>query len=98
MHATEPQTIKAAKKAHRCTWCAEKIQPGESYIRWRYFDGGDAGTSKMHPECDKASARMAREEGPDFEFMPGDFNRGCTCESGDNCGCRAMSATPPAAE
>ena len=85
---TEPVVIKAAKKAHRCTWCSEKVKPGESYMRWRAFDGSDAWTIKMHPECDKASQRMARQEGYDFEYMPGDFNRGCMCERGDpHCKC-----------
>lgn len=81
MANTTPETIKAAKKKHRCTWCWQHIEPGESYIRFRYFDGGDASTSKMHPECDTAMARMALHQGYDFEYMPGDFKRGSTEEA-----------------
>lgn len=98
MANTTPETIKAARKKHRCCWCWEHIEVGNSYVRFRYFDGGDASTSRLHPECDAAAQRMAQVEGYDFEYTPGQFNRGCICESGDDCGCRAMSATPPAAE
>lgn len=77
------QYIKHAKKAHRCDWCAERIEIGESYERWRWYDGGDAGTTKMHPECANASSEVASEEGGYFEFHPGMFRRGCGCDPSD---------------
>lgn len=80
---TAAETIQHAKKAHRCDWCAEKINIGDTYERWRWFDGGDAGTAKMHPECANASSKVAAEEGWDFEYYPGMFRRGCGCDPND---------------
>ena len=67
---TEPTTQKAVKR-HHCTWCWQPIEPGEQYKRYRYFDGGDAGTVKMHPECFDVMEEEAAEWGPDFEWTPG---------------------------
>ena len=50
MQCTEIETPKA-RKAHRCMSCGEVIAAGETYKRWRCYDGGDASTNKMHPEC-----------------------------------------------
>jgi len=82
---TELETIKAARKQHRCSWCAEHIAAGDTYIRWRWFDGGDANTVKMHPECVEAMERFLAEWGDD-DFLEGAFSRGCCCEHG-NCLC-----------
>lgn len=95
---TEPVIIKAAKKRHACTWCGTAIEPGESYVRWRWFYDGEAGTNKMHPECDKACEQMSREEGYGFEWMPGEFKRGCTCDAGDPPCDHAAAPTPQAKE
>jgi hypothetical protein len=64
-------TAQKARKRHRCTWCWEFIEPGEQYKRYRYFDGGDAGTVKLHPECHEAMLQDAAEWGPRFEWTPG---------------------------
>ncbi len=49
MHCTPAITL-VARKRHRCTNCAQDINPGEQYMRWYSVD--DAGfTNKMHPEC-----------------------------------------------
>jgi predicted RNA-binding Zn-ribbon protein involved in translation (DUF1610 family) len=74
MHCTDPETIKAAKKLHRCSWCGQRIEIGDSYKRWRCYDGGEAGTVKMHPECDEACAEELRKYGEN-EFMPYDNER-----------------------
>lgn len=78
-HSTELQSITAARSAHRCSWCAERIEVGAPYKRYRYFDGGDAGTVKLHPECNDILDETVREEGWDYEFHAGENPRGCNC-------------------
>lgn len=67
---TEPETYKA-KKRHRCEWCWQFIEPGERYKRYRWFDGGEASTVKMHDECYGAMQDAAAEEGGYIEWTPG---------------------------
>lgn len=64
-------TEQKAKKRHRCTGCWEPIEVAETYMRYRYFDGGDAGTVKMHPECHAYMVECAAEEGGFIEWTPG---------------------------
>lgn len=64
-----------AKKAHGCHWCGQRIEPGELYVKYRWWNGGDAGTNKMHPECDEACNEAAREEGGWIDWLPGDNER-----------------------
>lgn len=82
--STVIETIKSAKKPHQCSWCGTKILTGEAYKKYRYFDSGDAGTVKMHPECLEAFESQDswdKEEG----FSPGENPRGCTCGHSVNC-------------
>lgn len=69
-HCTEAETHKA-KKVHQCEWCWQRIEIGEQYMRYRFFDGGEAGTVKAHPECYDAIQEYAREEGGYIEWTPG---------------------------
>lgn len=80
MSMTTPQTIKAARKQKQCDWCNEHIEVGSSYVRYRWFDGADAVTTSMHPECMKASRDFAHREPRGCEWTPGEFARGCCCE------------------
>jgi hypothetical protein len=64
-------TTQVARIDHRCTWCWQFIRAGEQYKRYRYFDGGDAGVVKMHPECHGAMLEAARDEGGFIEWTPG---------------------------
>lgn len=75
MDGTTPQTH-VARKRHRCDWCDEFIEPGDKYVRWRWFDYGDAGTCKMHPECYEAGKTLDWDEG----FWPGHNPRGAVAE------------------
>jgi hypothetical protein len=64
-----------ARKKHICDWCGELILRGAGYRRYRWFDYGDAGTCRMHPECHSAMCDAAHEEGGWIEFSPGENER-----------------------
>ena len=70
MHMTEVETHKA-RKTHRCEWCWQRIDEGTEYKRYRYYDGGEAATIKMHPECMDAMQEEAAYWGGVFEWTPG---------------------------
>lgn len=69
-HATPIEAHKA-KKQHRCDWCWQFIESGETYKRYRCYQDGDASTVKMHPECCDAMQDEASAEGGWLEWMPG---------------------------
>lgn len=75
MAATTEPTEHKARKAHCCEWCGERIEIGEQYKRYRYFDGGDAGTVKLHSECFDAMQDYVRKQGGWAEWEPGEFER-----------------------
>lgn len=81
---TTTQHVTKARKSHNCSWCAQTINKGQPYSRYRWFDGSDASTVKMHPECYAAMERLTIEEG-EIEFYPGEHKRGCYCEHGEFC-------------
>lgn len=91
--STTVERVKVAKKAHTCSWCAERIDVGSTYSRYRYFDGGDAGTVKLHPECEEVLDECCREEGGSYEFYAGDNPRGCNCGYTNGCKKCAERAT-----
>lgn len=70
MHVTPAETHKARKR-HRCDWCWQFIEPNSAYSRYRFYNGGDVGTVKMHPECLDAMQEEATEEGGFIEWTPG---------------------------
>lgn len=72
---TQLETIKNAKNPHRCSWCSERIDVGQPYKRYRYYNYSDAVTVKLHPECYDAMKEAHANEGADFEFSPGDNPR-----------------------
>ena len=74
MYLTSVETHKA-RKQHRCDWCGQAIEPATDYKRYRFFDGADAGTVKLHPECHDASCDAAHEEGGYLEWTPGENER-----------------------
>lgn len=95
---SDTESVKAAKKPHSCSWCAEHIDAGHPYKRYRWYDGGSANTVKMHPECYDASLELIALEGGEIEFMPGDSPRGCCCGYDRGCAkCAARKTMPLAA-
>jgi hypothetical protein len=69
-YATPVETHKAAKR-HRCDWCWQFIEQGETYNRYRFYSD-DVGTVRMHPECYIAMQEEAQQaEGGWFEWTPG---------------------------
>jgi hypothetical protein len=85
MHSTEVQNITSAKNTHECAWCAEKILTGESYSKYRFYNGSEASTVKMHPECLRASEELMIIEKQAIEFSPGEHPRGCYCDHDVDC-------------
>ena len=83
-HASEVREIKSAGKDHVCSWCDEKIEIGQSYFRWRWYDYSDASTCKMHPECYGAMSEVMKDW--DYEFEIGGNPRGCNCGFTSDCG------------
>lgn len=84
-HATDTRSIVKARKNHYCSWCAEAIYTGQPYDTWRWYDGGDASTVKVHPECLEALDEVIKKEGGDYEFFAGDNPRGCSCGFSKGC-------------
>ncbi len=76
---TTPETHIASKRFF-CSWCAEPIEPGTSYVKWRCFDVGDANTCRLHEECRAAMDKAYAEDpwGMTEGFAPGDHKRGKT--------------------
>ncbi|NKI68895.1 hypothetical protein GN109_05635 [Collimonas pratensis] len=91
MSATDIQIVLAAKKKHRCSYCGHIIQVGETYKRYRYFDGGDAGTVKIHPECLLAFHELSSHDQAEG-FDMGESPRGCNCGFDKNCARCAANA------
>lgn len=46
-----PQEYRTARKAHKCTYCAETINAGDRYVFQTGVYEGQWYASKMHPEC-----------------------------------------------
>ena len=84
--STQVESVKAAKKQHRCDWCSEKIDAGTSYKRYRWFGDDGAAVVKMHPECYDAMLEVADAEGGQIEFTPHSSSRGCSCGDSGDCG------------
>lgn len=69
-----------ARKPHVCMSCGERINVGETYNRWRCFDGGDVSTNKMHPECYAMHCDLAEGLGQ-WEYTPYSHERPAAQES-----------------
>lgn len=87
MSQTGIEHINAAAKRHRCDWCWEHIQIGQSYDRWRWFGDTDPRSVKVHPECLTAINHCDPVDIMDG-WTPGQ-PRGCDCDK-----CAQLRATP----
>jgi hypothetical protein len=65
MYCTPTETLKA-RVSHRCTWCAQAIEPGITYKRWGSVDDGKMLANKMHPEC--LADAQSSGDGCGFEY------------------------------
>ena len=72
-HQSEPKIIKA-RKAHRCSWCADRIEPGSSYESTFIVCEGEPWGRKMHLEC--AAAERSYNYDGDVLYYEGQFQRG----------------------
>lgn len=70
-----------ARKTHRCNWCGETINKGDSYVKRFFVCDGEAWTAKMHAECDEAH-QSYDYDGESICFL-GQFQRGHNHEPGD---------------
>ena len=70
------RSVKAARKSRRCDWCGELIQIGEPYESYRWREGSDGGTVRVHPECLAAMRRTSSEERGWIDWHPGENVRG----------------------
>ena len=67
-HLFEEKTVKSAKR-HRCIWCGERIEIGQTYTREKSTYDGHFQDHKWHPEC-LEDARAGWAAGDDCEFVP----------------------------
>jgi len=49
-------------KIHCCEWCGQKIEIGELYATWLWFDGGTRSTVYAHAECSDDWMQAAQDE------------------------------------
>ena len=64
-----------ARKTHRCTWCGELIDKGESYTHERSVYDGYMQSQHWHPECLSAMRDEASVDGGVVEWITGEQSR-----------------------
>ena len=64
MSITTPTAHRAVKR-HQCDLCGEPVLTGSIYTRWRFFNGADVGTVKVHPACET--------EAEDYDWYSGEW-------------------------
>lgn len=65
------ETVRTARKHHRCIWCWQAINAGERYLDERSVNDGEMQRHKWHPECRAAMLEEAKDEGGVIEWTPG---------------------------
>lgn len=84
-HTLYRRSVKRARTRSPCDWCGQTINIGEPCETYGAVQDGDAFHARMHPEC-----FAAIPDEPHLPWSPGDFERGCCCQSGD---CRCANKT-----
>lgn len=64
-------TLRIARKEHRCTFCGDVIKKGERHQCWTYVDGGKVYTDKYHENCAYAISQNC--ESGDEEYSTGEI-------------------------
>ena len=62
------ETVRKARKKHRCIWCGESINVSFTYVDERSVFDGAMQRHRWHPEC-LDSAREGWQSGDDEEFI-----------------------------
>ena len=62
-------TVRNAAKQHRCIWCGQAINKGDSHHDERSVYDGSFQNHRWHTECIK-EARDGWAQGDDEEFIP----------------------------
>jgi uncharacterized protein YycO len=78
MRTYQHQSVTKSRKRKRCDWCGELIDVGQPYDSYRFVAFGNAGTARMHPECNSASGDVVKQEGSWVVRGLGEFRRGST--------------------
>jgi hypothetical protein len=66
-----------ARKPHRCIWCGEQIDQGETYVLKKgVYEGYQMQTTKWHAECDTAACDWFDKTGEDEMPAAGEMGRG----------------------
>lgn len=68
-------TVRVARKPHRCIWCGEGINTGQTYTYERSVFRGEMQYHHFHAECMESMHDEAHEEGGELEFTPYDQER-----------------------
>ena len=68
----DTEHTKKRGKIRGCDWCGSKINIGEKYAKWLFFNGGSRQTAYAHKECRETWDILIKEE------------RGIVYSGGDN--------------
>lgn len=75
--------VKSCRKRHRCYWCNEWIEIGESC--WKHVDlvDGEIADFHFHPECEDSYRTDPTEYDYDEGPEEGGHRRGCWCDKSE---------------
>lgn len=71
------ETRPTARKVYFCTWCDERIRPGDQHNRQLISVDGGFESNRFHPECFRAANSYFKLAKTDA-FDAGSFERGNT--------------------